>query len=148
MDIRRGLASGSGANAGRFRLTLAAALLLALPGGAQSGIQAPHAVPPPIGSQLGGGIGNDEDEDPAFEQKRLTALNAERQKSMVADTNKLVKLASELNTEVAGEQPESLNPDQLRKVAEIEKLAHSVKEKMSMSVKGMPVFVPLPIRVQ
>ena len=67
---------------------------------------------------------------------------------MVADTNKLLKLAGELNAELAGEHPESLNPDQLRKVAEIEKLAHSVKDKMSMSVKGIPVFEPLPPRFQ
>ena len=53
-----------------------------------------------------------------------------------------------MNAELAGEHPESLNPDQLRKVAEIEKLAHSVKDKMSMSVKGIPVFEPLPPRFQ
>ena len=33
-------------------------------------------------------------------------------------------------------EPGSLTPDQLRKVAEIEKLAHSVKEEMRMSRTG------------
>lgn len=134
--------------AGRFRLGLAAALLLALPGGAQSGLQVPRAPTSPIGPQVGGVIGGNSDDDSVEQEKRLKALNAERQKSMVADTNKLLKLAGELNAELAGEHPESLNPDQLRKVAEIEKLAHSVKDKMSMSVKGIPVFEPLPPRFQ
>ncbi len=78
--------------------------------------------------------------DPAMEEKRLNALNAERQKAMVADTDKLVKLAAELNQEVNGKSLEQLTDDQLRKVAEIEKLAHSIREKMSTSVKPAPMM--------
>jgi hypothetical protein len=134
--------------AGRVRLGVAAALLLVPPGGAQSGLQSPRAPSAPVPPSVGGMIGDTSDEDSVEAQKRLKAINAERQKSLVADTNKLFKLATELNAELAGEHSESFNPDQLRKVAEIEKLAHSVKEKMGLSVKGMPVFVPLPVRVQ
>ena len=50
-------------------------------------------------------------------ERRLSALNIERQKQMVADTNKLLKLAKELNDEVAVQMPATLTPEQLRKVA-------------------------------
>jgi hypothetical protein len=63
-------------------------------------------------------------------------LNAERQKALVADTNKLLKLVRDLDAEIGAANPDSLTPDQLRRIAEIEKLAHSVKEKMSTSVRG------------
>lgn len=76
--------------------------------------------------------------DPAMEEKRLNALNTERQKAMVADANKLVKLAAELNAEINGKNLGQLTPGQLRKVAEIEKLAHNIREKMSTSVKPAP----------
>ena len=61
----------------------------------------------------------------------MRALNVERQKQMVADTNKLLKLAKELNDEVAAANTGSFTPDQLRKIGEIEKLAHSVRERMA-----------------
>jgi hypothetical protein len=79
---------------------------------------------------------------PVEEAKRLRALNALRQKSLVEDTNKLLKLAAELNAEVSSEHPDELTPEQLHKLAEIEKLAHSVKDKMSTPVWGIPVFPP------
>lgn len=76
-------------------------------------------------------------------EKRLRVLNAERQKSLVSDTNKLLKLAKELETETSADKSDVLTADQMRKVAEIEKLARSVKEKMSTSVRSVPpVFQP------
>jgi hypothetical protein len=78
-------------------------------------------------------------------ERRLNALNIERQKEMVSDTNKLLSLARELNEEVAanGSAPMTLN--QLRKIAQIEKLARSVKEKMADGVGRpvMPMEMPL-----
>jgi hypothetical protein len=134
----------------RSRVVLGVALLLVLPlGGAQSGAQNGSQVQRmpsgSLGQQVGPMIGDSTENDSVEQQKRLKALNAERQKSLVADTNKLVKLAGQLNTELAGEHPETLNPDQLRKVAEIEKLARNIKDKMSMSVKELPVFERMPI---
>lgn len=82
--------------------------------------------------------------DPAMEAKRLNALNAERQKAMVADTDKLVKLAAELNEEVNGGTPSRLTEEQLRKVAEIEKLARSIREKMATSVRPAPSMMDPP----
>ena len=71
--------------------------------------------------------------------------NIERQKSMVSNTNKLLKLAGELNTEISSSNRDSLTPEQLRKVGEIEKLARSVKEKMSTSVGNAPVYQAPPL---
>ena len=72
------------------------------------------------------------------EQKRMKALNAERQKSLVSDSEKLLRLAKELNDELAQNNSGTMNPEQLRKVEEIGKLAKSVKEKMSFSAGGFP----------
>jgi len=73
----------------------------------------------------------------------LRALNAERRRSLVADTNKLLKLAQELDAEVKSTSGDSLNSAELTKVAEIEKVAHKVKEKMSTSVRGTTDVQPL-----
>jgi hypothetical protein len=50
-----------------------------------------------------------------------------------------------LNAEVGNANTDSLSPEQLRKLDQIEKLAHNVKEKMSTSVKGLTVFAPTPL---
>jgi hypothetical protein len=78
------------------------------------------------------------DDDSALVHRQMNALNAERQKVLVSDTAKLLKLAQELNTELASSRADSLSPDQMRKIANIEKLAHSVKQKMSESVINGP----------
>jgi hypothetical protein len=75
-------------------------------------------------------------------EKLLRSQNADRQKSLVSDTNKLLRLTNELNAEIARTSPDALSDAELRKLAEIEKLAHSVKEKMSSSVRGTPAFRP------
>lgn len=72
------------------------------------------------------------------EQKRIRALNAERQKSLVSDAEKLLKLAKELNDELAQSDSGTMNAQQLHKVEEIGKLAKSVKEKMSFTAGGFP----------
>jgi uncharacterized protein with WD repeat len=98
-------------------------------------------------SQRGNNFPNqDRDSDPAFAEKTLRALNAQRQKSMVADADKLLKLASELKAEIDSGNSESLTPTQLKKLETIEKLAHSVKDKMSTSVRGVPASPPPLIR--
>ena len=70
-------------------------------------------------------------------ERRIRALNNERQKEMVSDTNKLLKLAQELNDEIAAKNAGTLTFDQLHKIAQIEKLARGVKEKMAIGV-GQP----------
>jgi len=68
--------------------------------------------------------------DSAEEERQLRAAVAERQKRVAKDATKILKLSSELNAEVARENPVSLSPAQLRIVAEIEKLARDLKENL------------------
>lgn len=74
--------------------------------------------------------------NPVFQDRRIRQLNIERQKEMVSDSEKLLKLTSELNAEIAKSNAKALTPDQLRTVAKIEKLAKSVREKMTNPVEG------------
>lgn len=127
------------------RQALWLALVLVLPGGAQnipSGMRTP--LQQPIGQRVGGEIEDSGSGDEVYQEKQLRALNAERQKSMIFDANKLLKLAGELNAEVTSANFESLTRTQLHKLDEIEKLAHGVKEKMRTSVRPMYQQPPLP----
>ncbi len=72
--------------------------------------------------------------DPTLAKRQVEMLNVQRQKMMVSDTAKLLKLATELKAEIDAGDSVSLTPEQLRKISEIEKLAHSVKQKMSITV--------------
>ncbi len=131
------------------RKVLFIALLSALPSVAQSGQNGPPPTPKsglqhPFGQIPSAADDNIAPGDPLWGEKQLRMLNADRQKQLVADTNKLLKLAQQLNAEIGSTNPDSLTPDQLRRIAEIEKLAHSVKDKMSTSVRGAPPFHPEP----
>ena len=130
------------------RCILGLALLPALPAGAQNSLSAPQQ---PNSGRMGQPIANPtvefEQPDLLGEQHRQRLLNADRQKKLVADADKLLKLASQFNAEIGAANPASLTPAQLRTLGEIQKLAHSVKTRMSDSLYGTPVFMeppPLP----
>lgn len=74
----------------------------------------------------------------AWNAKRLRALNADRHKSMASDAERLLKLARQLDAEVASNPTGRPTAEEMRKVAEIEKLARSVKSKMALSFSGGP----------
>jgi hypothetical protein len=76
----------------------------------------------------------------AIHQRRLRQAEIERQKSLVVDTTKLLRLAAELNAEVSTTNPDILTAAQRRTVMEIEKLAHNIKVKMSYAEYGPPAF--------
>ena len=78
------------------------------------------------------------DDDDFVARRQLKALNAERQKMMISDTVKLLKLAQELNAEIETSEGAALTPEQARKLTNIEKLARNVKRKMSESVVSGP----------
>jgi hypothetical protein len=79
------------------------------------------------------------DTEKPLDERRLRELNLQRQKEIVSDTAKLLRLARELNDEITdAETP--MTDTQVRKVAEIGKLAKTVKEKMSYSVGGGSAF--------
>jgi hypothetical protein len=118
------------------------ALLLVLLAGAQN---FPSQAQQPSSGHLGQMTANAtvpfEQPDPAGEQHRQRLLNADRQKALVADADKVLKLVTKFNAEVGAAQPDSLTPAQLRALAEIQKLAHSVKTRMSDPIYGTPRFI-------
>ena len=73
-------------------------------------------------------------EDDRIAAMRMSQLMAARQKVIVADTDKLLKLAKELNAEIPGAGSSAPTEAELRKVAQIQKLAHSIKKEMSIPV--------------
>lgn len=94
-----------------------------------------------------GSVASDEDYDQMIIERRLRALNVERQKQLVADTNRLLKLTQDLHAAVSSENTGAWTPDELRKLVEIEKLAHNVKERMANGVGSAPSLAPTPILV-
>jgi len=118
------------------------ALLLVLTGGVHSGPMQPgYGLGQTMGRRPYNPLPEVDDQYSAEDERRLRALNADRQKSLVAETDKLLKLATELNAEVSSAHPDALTANQLRKLAEMEKLAHGVKDKMSTSVRGVSPFM-------
>ena len=63
----------------------------------------------------------------------FTAANAERKKQIADDSTKLLKLATDLKTEVDKTTKDTLSLNVIRKADEIEKLAHDIKEKMKLT---------------
>jgi hypothetical protein len=70
------------------------------------------------------------------QQKQLnySQVNAERKKQIADDSAKLLKLATDLKTEVDRTTKDTLSLNVIRKADEIEHLAHNVKEKMKLTV--------------
>ena len=66
---------------------------------------------------------------PSFE-----TANAERKKQMIEDSSRLLKAAADLKTELDKTDRDMLSLSVIRKAEEIEKLAHSLKEKMKLTV--------------
>jgi hypothetical protein len=64
----------------------------------------------------------------------IEAFNKKRERDIAEDSRKLVSLAIELKSEVNSES--ELTPETVHKVKEIEKLAHKVKETMTINMAG------------
>ncbi len=111
--------------------SLAAALLVGIPIGAQSpGVPVPQTGPDHGQSHFPSQPSFDQNGDPEMQAKRIKALNQMRHKAMVDDAAKLLVLAKELNDETTNLS----SADRVRKATEIEKLAKSVKDKMTYAV--------------
>jgi hypothetical protein len=67
-------------------------------------------------------------------QKNFDAANAARKKLIADESALLLKLATDLKTEVDKTDKDTLSINVIRKADTIEKLAHDVKEKMKFSV--------------
>lgn len=68
-----------------------------------------------------------------FKKEATKRANKERQAEIQHDTEKLLKLATELKDYVGKTDENILSLDVIKKAEEIEKLAHAVKEKMKTS---------------
>jgi hypothetical protein len=75
---------------------------------------------------------------------RMHLLNTARQKALVSDAEKLLALARELNAGIGGDGNALSASQRMRMAADIEKLAHSIKEKMSYT-EGSPTAPKAPI---
>ncbi len=104
--------------------SLLLSLWLAIPGAAQNQQGPPLRVDGTVATP-----GTDEGRDRLLRDMAKKA-NMERQAALKADTDKLVKLAGELKQYVDKSNENVLSVDVLKKAEEIEKLAHSVKDKM------------------
>lgn len=100
----------------------------------------PHGFPQPGSSPLG----SDDGSNPMQSEKRLHQINTERQKMLIADANRLLALVTELRDEIAKSNTGDLTAEQLRKMVEIEKLAHTIKENMSMPYRSPGVSIDGP----
>ena len=100
------------------------------PGQPSAPIQNPgQAAPDPFGQQ---GDPNSKINLPPFassEEKQVKMREEERQKRLIADTDRLLALVTQLHEDVAKTDRHILSIDVVKRADEIEKLAHSVKER-------------------
>ncbi len=67
------------------------------------------------------------------QRKALAAMNLQRRKDLVTQTDRMVELAGKLNDEVSKDPAARVTEVQLIQVAEIEKLAHQAQHRMKES---------------
>jgi hypothetical protein len=75
-----------------------------------------------------------QNQEKSTKQQKVEAANAERKKQIADDSTKLLNMAIALKAEVDKTTKDTLSLNVIRKADEIEKLAHTVKEKMKLSV--------------
>jgi hypothetical protein len=90
--------------------------------------------PQPPSMQVPPAFGQPPEPSDPMQRQRLAkmekARNSDRQKRLVQDTDKLLSLAKDLKEQVDKSNEDTLSVDVVKKAAEIEKLAKSVKDRM------------------
>jgi hypothetical protein len=97
-----------------------------MPTPAQQGLNVPGMSQQPR-------IGSRPEDDPlrALQEQKLAKIrNEDRQKKLVSDTDELLTLTTDLKRQMDKTTPGTLSIDLIKKAGEIEKLAHSVKERL------------------
>jgi len=102
---------------------------IALPVWAQRQSATPPA-PPGDRSGLGTAPADEDDASARLVHDMAKKANLERHAAIKSDTEKLLKLAVELKASVEKSNENLLSMDVVKKAEEIERLAHSVKDKM------------------
>jgi|SRR5580704_8960777 hypothetical protein len=64
------------------------------------------------------------------EVRQAQLLRVQRQKQLISDSDKLLKLATDLKQQIDNTPAETLSADSVKKAAEIEKLAHSLRQRL------------------
>ena len=112
----------------RFKLFALAVLFLpitpafSVPSFGQNPAPIPHLGPAPDAAE--------DEQRTKLEKDMAKKASRERQAQLQRDTDNLVKLANELKQSVDKSNENTLSLDVVKKAEEIEKLAHSVREKM------------------
>ena len=102
-----------------------------LPGGQMpSQSNAPHGGAPTVTQSDISGNHEEPGVNARMQEQLADRRNSDRQKQLVADTEKLFTLAEQLRNEVAKSNKDQLSVPVVKKSEEIEKLAKAVKEKM------------------
>jgi hypothetical protein len=68
--------------------------------------------------------------DDSAEVRQAKLLRVQRQKQLISDSDKLLKLATDLKQQIDNTPAEKLSADSVKKAAEIEKLAHSLRQRL------------------
>lgn len=102
---------------------------IALPVWAQRQSATPPA-PPGDRNGLGTAPADEDDASARLAHDMAKKANLERHAAIKSDTEKLLKLAVELKASVEKSNENLLSMDVVKKAEEIERLAHSVKDKM------------------
>jgi hypothetical protein len=92
--------------------------------------QNPPVVPLPLPPSPGQAPPSDDPNRERIEKEMAKRANQEREAQLKRDTERLFKLATELKDYVDKTNENTLSLNVIKKADEIEKLAHSVKEKM------------------
>jgi hypothetical protein len=112
-----------------FFLVAALTVAMALPVWAQR-----QSTPPPTApvdrNTLGAAPADEDEASARLAHDMAKKANLERQAAIKSDAEKLLKLAVELKASVDKSNENLLSMDVVKKAEEIERLAHSVKDKM------------------
>ena len=90
----------------------------------------PPPTPPGDRNTLGTAPGDEDEASARLAHDMAKKANIERQAAIKSDAEKLLKLAVELKASVDKSNENLLSMDVVKKADEIERLAHSVKDKM------------------
>lgn len=104
----------------------------------------PTYTSPNAGSMSRQSMSDGADIDSVVAARRQQVQKAEIRQSIAADSTRLVQLAQELSDQIRQEHPETLTQVELKKYAEIGKLAHRLKSEMKTYGTAVPQIQPLP----
>jgi hypothetical protein len=68
--------------------------------------------------------------DDSAEVQQAKLLRVQRQKQLISDSDTLLKLATDLKQQIDNTPAEMLSADSVKRAAEIEKLAHSLRQRL------------------